>query len=273
MTPPITQSFSKEHIFHSSEYLYRKKYIKPGSTITVLGSGQSGGEIFYDLLTERKEQNYQLNWITAADRFFPMENSKFTYEFTSMDYVKYFNKLSIEKKKQVISKQDVLYKGINNDLISLIYDELYYQQLEISQDLPVKIIPNSLLSKIVYEDDYTLEFIHQELDHQFCTNTDFLILATGYSYKEPSFLENISSRLRRDKTNTLISSACYSIDINDNEVFMLNGCIDSQGIIASDLGMGPYRNSIIINKILGYNHFEIEEQVAFQNFGATETTI
>jgi len=31
--------------------------------------------------------------------------------------------------------------------------------------------------------------------------------------------------------------------------------------------MGPYRNAIILNSILGYEHFVMEKNVAFQRFG------
>ncbi|OCA67904.1 hypothetical protein BBH99_15270 [Chryseobacterium contaminans] len=270
--PKITERFSKEHIFHSSEYLHRKQYIKKGSTITVLGSGQSGGEVFFDLLSSRPDLELKLNWITAADRFFPMENSKFTYEFTSMDYISYFNRLPLAKRREVINKQDILYKGINDELISTIYDELYHQQMKEEQPLPVKILTNSLLEDMEYGENYTLKMRHLEEEKTFSVDTDYLILATGYRYEVPHFLQPIEGRLNKSENDgTLLSSENYTVDVNDNEIFMQNGCVDSQGIITSDLGMGPYRNATIINKILGHEYYPLEKNIAFQHFGALET--
>jgi hypothetical protein len=38
----------------------------------------------------------------------------------------------------------------------------------------------------------------------------------------------------------------------------------THGFNAPDLGMGPYRNAIILNTILGYEYFPLEKDVPFQ---------
>lgn len=113
---------------------------------------------------------------------------------------------------------------------------------------------------------------HLEEEKTFSVNTDYLILATGYRYEVPHFLQPIEDRLNKSQNDgTLLSSENYTVDVNDNEIFMQNGCVDSQGIITSDLGMGPYRNATIINKILGHEYYPLEKNIAFQHFGALET--
>ena len=64
--------------------------------ITIVGSGQSAAEIYYDLLSEIDVHGYQLNWVTRSPRFFPLEYTKLTLEMTSPEYIDYFHALPEE---------------------------------------------------------------------------------------------------------------------------------------------------------------------------------
>ena len=57
----------------------------------------------------------------------------------------------------------------------------------------------------------------------------------------------------------------YSID-DDETIFVQNVGLYSHGISVPDLGMGCYRNSIIINQILGEEYYQVEKKIAFQDF-------
>ena len=60
-----------DHVSHSGNYLQDKPRLQGKRSITVVGSGQSAAEIYYDLLQDIDRHDYQLNWITRAPRFFP----------------------------------------------------------------------------------------------------------------------------------------------------------------------------------------------------------
>jgi lysine N6-hydroxylase len=55
---------------------------------------------------------------------------------------------------------------------------------------------------------------------------------------------------------------------NRSSIFVQNADLHSHGFNSADLGMGPYRNATILNLILGREHFKLEENIAFQRFGA-----
>lgn len=269
LTPPCAEECTRERVFHSSQYLYRKRYLKPGSSISIVGSGQSAAEIFYDLLQEMQGQDFQLNWITAAERFFPMENSKLTFEHTSPDYLSYFHALPETKRQQVISRQEILYKGINQELIDAIYDELYHKDLYKDKPLAVKILPNVLLKSLNGNKwtGFELGLQHTQLEKDFSLHSDYVILATGYKHQEPPFLKFVQDRINREEGGGFRVAGNFSIDKNGAEIYVLNAELSSHGILTSDLGMGPYRNAKILNDILGREEFELEERIAFQDFG------
>lgn len=271
LMPKCAEECSRERVFHSSQYLYRKSYLKPGSSISIIGSGQSAAEMFQDLLQEMDEKQFQLNWITAAERFFPMENSKLTFEHTSPDYLSYFHGLPEQKRAQIISRQEILYKGINQELIDEIYNELYHKDLYKKEPLPIKILPNVMLQSLT-GNKYTgfeLGLQHLQLDKDFKIQSDYVILATGYRHQEPAFLKFVNDRINRDESGGFKVAANFSVDKNEGEIYVLNAELSSHGILTSDLGMGPYRNARILNHILGPEKeaFELEDRIAFQDFG------
>ena len=70
-------------VLHNAEYLPRKSELQQQRSITIVGSGQSAAEIYYELLQEIDVHGYQLNWVTRSGRFFPLEYTKLTLEMTS----------------------------------------------------------------------------------------------------------------------------------------------------------------------------------------------
>lgn len=99
-----------DHVVHTSGYLKAKESLTKKRSITVVGSGQSAAEIFYDLLKDAPAHGYRLDWVTRSPRFFPLELTKLTLEMTSPDYADYFHDLPGATRDAVISEQKSLYK-------------------------------------------------------------------------------------------------------------------------------------------------------------------
>ncbi|MDR6486754.1 lysine N6-hydroxylase [Chryseobacterium vietnamense] len=269
-TQPHIPSFipkDDSRIIHTSSYLYRKEeLLSQAKKIAIIGSGQSAAEVFYDLLQSRNEET-QLGWYSRPDRFFPMEYSKLTLELTSPDYVDYFYNRSESARKTILSKQQAQFKGINYDLINDIYDFIYDLNID-NADPNLKIIPNSQLNRVDNSnpDFINLEFTQLEQEVPYDQEADYLILGTGYRYHEPAFLKNIQDRIKRDSSGLFDVNRNYSIDHNEGEIYVLHAEVHTHSYISTDLGMAAYRNSYIINDILGREHYKIEKKIAFQDF-------
>lgn len=279
-TNPKVQEFAKEHlssgqVFHNSKYLYNKVGAMSSSdTITVVGSGQSAGEVFFDLLQESANYSYNLSWFTRSPRFFPMEYAKLTHEFTSPDYINYFYALDSQKKEKVLQAQDVLYKGMNISLINSIYDALYNRDLEENEN-SIHLTTNCELIDIAKGPgkELLLRFYQREQEKEFSWSTDTLILSTGYHFELPSFLTKIKDRIQWDNKGRFAVNQNYSIDPSQNELFVLNAELHTHGFLAPDLGMAPYRNATILNQILGYEYYKMEKNITFQSFAAPVSNV
>lgn len=260
----------KDQLVHSSAYLPNKERLQQNRSITILGSGQSAAEIYYDLLQDIDVREYSLHWITRSPRFFPLEYSKLTLEMTSPEYVDYFYSLPSEQREHLISKQKHLYKGINSTLINDIYDLLYIHELEHNIDISLR--TNSELKLLERQTDngsFKLTIHQYQEDKYYQHTTDALVMATGYSYQKPTFLEPINNRIKWDKKGRFDVNRNYSIDANNNEIFVQNAELHTHGFVTPDLGMGCYRNAYIIQELTGNNHYPIEQKIAFQQFGVS----
>ena len=256
-------------ITHSSNYLNDKTELQKKKIITIVGSGQSAAEIYYDLLQDIDTHGYELNWITRSPRFFPLEYSKLTLEMTSPEYVDYFHKLPDAKKENLISQQKHLYKGINATLINDIHELLYIKRL--SHSFKTNLITNSTLVDAKSADkQIVLDFFHDEQDKSFSLPTEGLVLATGYNYQLPDFLAPITDRIKWDQLGRFAVNRNYSIDHSENEIFVQNAELHTHGFVSPDLGMACYRNSIIIKEVVGKEVYPIEERIAFQQFSVED---
>jgi len=258
----------RKHLIHSADYLPNRERLWERKNITVVGSGQSAAEIYYDLLRERPKHQYGLNWITSSPRFFPLEYTKLTLEMTSPDYIDYFHALPESEREQLLKEQKNLYKGINRSLINAIFDEMYKQKL---QGLPDPDLFTNTKLLACRRDETTGEFElalqHTQQKAAFHQRCDALVMATGYAYRQPAFLQGIANRLRHDRQGRLAVARNYSVDTQGKEVFVQNAELHTHGFTAPDLSMACYRNSVILREMLGQAPYSVEERIAFQHFG------
>ncbi|MDI3423016.1 lysine N(6)-hydroxylase/L-ornithine N(5)-oxygenase family protein [Streptomyces luteolus] len=258
---------------HNSRYVHAKRELVKKESITLVGSGQSAAEIYLDLLSSIDEYGYRLNWVTRSPRFFPLEYTKLTLEMTSPEYIDYFRALPEETRYRLERGQKGLFKGIDGDLVDTIFDLLY--EKNVKGPVPTRLMTNTALESARYEEDgrYLLGLRQEEQGEEFQLRTEGLILATGYRYQVPEFLDPIRERLRFDGQGRFDVARNYSIDTTGRGVFLQNAGVHTHSITSPDLGMGAYRNSYIIAELLGREAYPVEKAIAFQEFAAPKGTV
>lgn len=274
-SPHIPDFINQEalpNVIHASKYLYFKSRIQKKSSVSIIGSGQSAAEVFRDLLPET-QNGLQLKWFTRSSHFFPLDNkSKLTLELTSPEYVDHFYNLSYEKRKQLLARQHGLYKGIDQELINEIFDSLYEMSLD-NTPLNIELRSNLRLTSVTEDSDgsYDLDFTHTELEQPYQNQSDYVILSTGYKYKEPDILQGIEDKIDRMENGLFNVGRNYTIDKNRKDIFVQNAELHTHGLSTPDLGMGAYRNSCIINQLTNREVYKVEKRIAFQEFGVEKS--
>ncbi|MEW2317144.1 lysine N(6)-hydroxylase/L-ornithine N(5)-oxygenase family protein [Streptomyces bauhiniae] len=250
---------------HNSRYLANKAELQKKRSITLVGSGQSAAEIYYDLLSEIDVHGYRLNWVTRSPRFFPLEYTKLTLEMTSPEYIDYFHALPEDTRYRITAQQKGLFKGIDGELINEIFDLLYQKNL--GGPIQTRLLTNSALNSTAYENGtYTLSLRQEEQGKDYELQSEGLVLATGYQYREPEFLKPVRDRLRYDGHGNFDLGRNYAIDVTGRGVFLQNAGVHTHSITSPDLGMGAYRNASIIRELLGSEYYPVEKTIAFQEF-------
>ncbi|WP_432094069.1 lysine N(6)-hydroxylase/L-ornithine N(5)-oxygenase family protein [Streptomyces sp. bgisy100] len=255
-------------LIHNSRYLDSKDTLQSKDSITIVGSGQSAAEIYYDLLQDIDAHGYELTWVTRSPRFFPLEYTKLTLEMTSPEYVDYYHALPETTRDRLVTSQKNLYKGINSELIDEIFDLLYIKNRR--GPCPTRLLTNTALTGTTYDEAagaYTLGLRQEEQGTDFALTTQGLVLATGYRYEVPRFLAPVTDRIAWDAQGRYDVARNHSIDHGGNGIFLQNAAAHTHSITAPDLGMGAYRNSAIIREMLGREVYPVEKRIAFQEFG------
>lgn len=255
---------------HSARYLQHKQELQALESITLVGSGQSAAEIYLDLLVDAPQHDYELTWLTRSPRFFPMEYTKLTLEMTSPEYTAYFQSLPELTRARLLREQRSLHKGISRELVDTISDQ-HYQQRVTGAGPRATLVTNTTVTGARWEgSSYELDLRHEETGEDFGLSTQGLVLATGYAATVLAFLDGVRERLCFDDQGRYAVSPTYAVDRRGDEVFVQNAEEHSHGFVAPDLGMGAFRNSVIIAAMTGREVYPIEKRIAVQTFGVPD---
>ncbi|GAF63213.1 putative monooxygenase [Bacillus sp. TS-2] len=267
--PKDFKPFTEKHVIHTSQYLYHEEDLKKGKAITLVGSGQSAAEVFYDLLKKQSNHEYKLTWYTRSAGIFQKEEAKIGKEVFSPDYVDYFHQLSFQQRKDALEDLNSLRNGVDPKILRNIYDLLYNRS--INEHLPVKIQPATEVNGVTEGEELPLQLkCNQWQEGQsFTEGTDRVILATGYKPNLPDWLSKFKEDIIWEDEKRFKVSNDYRIEFKDkrrNHIFTLTNIEHSHGASATNLGLSVLRNQMIINTIAGKSIYPIPKRTIFQQF-------
>ncbi|MFI7481817.1 lysine N(6)-hydroxylase/L-ornithine N(5)-oxygenase family protein [Kocuria sp. M1R5S2] len=264
---------SRGPVLHTSDYLPRREELLARDSVTVLGSGQSAAEVYRDLLENAGADGPRVDWITRSPRFFPMEYTKLTLEMTSPDYVDHFHGLEQHRRDRLNREQLPLYKGISSDLVDEIHDLLYRRSVH---GRPAGLLTTCTTLREAHWDPgagtVRLELHDDELERGWRHTTGALVLATGYRAEVPAFLDPVRDEIAWDDVGRYDVDRHYAVDHGRDRIWVQNAEVHTHGLTAPDLGMGAYRNSVILRAVTGREVYPIEPAIAFQTFGIPQET-
>lgn len=267
--------FPNEDVLHTSRYLYEKEALMKANHITIIGSGQSAAEIFYDLLEERKNQSFHLAWLTRSEGIFQLEAAKLGQEFFSPNYVEYFHSLPLQARKQALQTLSPLRKGIDYSTLNGIYQLLYHYSIG-GKDPNVTIQPlTEVIDGYKRNDGYGLRCHQWQSEQIFDFHTEKIILATGYRPHIPDwFMKRFKDKIMWEDNDDLLISKQYALSFKDQRThrfYIVTNLENSHGTAATNLGLAVQRNMEIINDLLGEEYFTTDGSYIFQQFRPSQS--
>lgn len=271
--PDEFEGLPAEDVFHTASYLDRRDRCLDADSITVVGSGQSAAEVVKDLVQHQSDADYRLDWITRSDGFFQLEGSKLGHHVYTPDYVDYFYGLGDETRRQTLADQDFLYRGIDKSTGDDIFDLLYRRSIAERPD--VRLMATTAVTDIEKCDErestptlYELTSHERQQDRTSTHESEVVILGTGYRRPWPEFLDPIEHQIRRTAGGDYRLTREYRIEsTGPGELFAQNAGLHTHGMNTAHLGLGCYRNAVIINTILDEEVYPEVSDTGFQHFG------
>ena len=259
-------------VIHSSDYLTDRERLLNAGHITVVGSGQSGAEIFLDLLRCRPAGAEKLHWLARTEAFAPMEYSKLGLEQFTPDYTRYFHALPEAVRNELVPRQWQLHKGIDADTIAAIHDELYRRTLH--GGWPDAVLTPGVRVRTAGRVAGTRVELHLEHRQQGARSrlvTDAVVLATGYRERPlDGLLAGLDPYMRRDASERPCVDEEFRLVLDPavtGSVYVQNAERHTHGVGAPDLGLAAWRSATILNSLTGTTVYPLPRRTAFTTFG------
>ncbi|EEP70101.1 L-lysine 6-monooxygenase [Micromonospora sp. ATCC 39149] len=270
VVPPSVEPLLGTRVFHAGRYLEHAPALAGARDVTVIGSGQSGAEVFLDLLRRADDTGWHVRWLTRSPAFAPMEYSKLGLEHFTPDYTRYFRQLSQPVRDRLLPTQWQLYKAISAETIAEIHDVLY------ERSIGGRTVPATLMANVAVEGagvdagGYVLTCRQTQQDRTFEVRTDRVVLATGYAARRPALLDPLADLLDLDERGRYRVDSDYRVALDPavtGSLFVQNAEAHTHGVGAPDLGLGAWRSATILNALTGGKAYRLPERTAYTSFG------
>lgn len=254
--------------FHAKDYLYRANEAS-GKTVVLVGGGQTGAEIFLDLLLKRACK--AIIWVSRRKNYLPLDNSSFVDELFTPNYIKNFYDLSPESRQILLKEQVLASDGITPTTLSSIYHAIYENEFCVGSDQRKKIylMPAKEVQELSLKDSGDLMVtLNDLLRHKTSELTaELAILATGYERKIPGYLKSLNRLFDLDAQNQPQLNYDFSLKSSklpaSNKIFIQNWARHTHGISAPNLSLMSWRNAVICNALSEETLYAVPNNVSF----------
>jgi lysine N6-hydroxylase len=251
-------------VLHASRYLQLAER-SAGKRVVVVGGGQSGAEVFLDLITRsRDDAPLACAWLSRRYNFSPLDDTPFTNEFFTPGYAEYFRQLPAAARREQLAEQKFASDGISPETLTKLYQAVYENRYRRARPAEISLRPGTELVQLVRSGSkWHLLIKHTATGLPALVETDLVVLATGYSYRVPQFLEPISPRLSMDGDEVVLNED-FSATWDGpawNRIYMHNAGRAQWGIADPNLSLIAWRSAKIINSLLRRNVYDVDDDL------------
>lgn len=258
--PAWATPFLGDRCFHNSEAKWRLPTLN-ASRIAVIGGGQSGGEVVEALLNTKSTLK-ELNWFSRRHNFEPINDTAFSNQVFSPEYVYAYLNLNSDQKLEALKASILTSDGLSISTINSIYRRLYSLRYLENRSIEARLSPNRDVIQVETDKDGYRLIVRNRFDGGVeVAHADAIVLATGYQFKLPDALAGLQDRVQFDRNNRPVLNDDYCLSWNgpkQNRIFAQNAGRNSHGIADSQLSLMAWRSAHIINTLFGHDHFDLE---------------
>ncbi|MFD2191711.1 lysine N(6)-hydroxylase/L-ornithine N(5)-oxygenase family protein [Pistricoccus aurantiacus] len=260
--PPWVPDCCRPHLgsdcFHAIGIANRALDLR-GKRVAIVGGGQSGAEVLQAILDEHWGRPAQVNWLSRRSNFAPLDETPFTNEYFTPQYIAAFFDLPGAVKQRVVEEQKLASDGISPATLKAIYRRLYEGQVR-GDLFRVRLMPGRELQGMARQGDtYRLAYRNRlDATQQQC-EAEVVILATGFSQQLPAYLAPLRECLELDDSGQLILDQHFQVqwkNMATNRIYAVNAGRFSHGIAEPQMSLMCWRSATIINHLAGEEIFD-----------------
>ncbi|WP_375411720.1 lysine N(6)-hydroxylase/L-ornithine N(5)-oxygenase family protein [uncultured Bradyrhizobium sp.] len=241
-------------MFHSADYM-RHIGRFGGKRVAVVGSGQSGAEIFQNLISQEGDATpSHVAWISRRACFWPLDDSPFTNDLFMPCHQRYFSSLSETTRRRFLNDNVLASDGISELTLRDIYRRLYLQRFVTGKDSSIDMLPARTVTHLIGEgSSWVLRLSHDDVNVHETMKFDVVIWATGYRNAPVHFLDSFANRLHRVGDEIAIddSFAAQWDGPRNRSIFIQNASRSQKGLADPNLSLLAWRSEKMLERLTG----------------------
>lgn len=274
--PECTKPFLGGSCLHASQLGLKPRNYQ-GKTIAVVGGGQTGADVFLNLIKQEWGEPACVVWISRRPNFQALDEGVFTDQYFTPTYGELFYGLETNVKAREVNHQKLASDGITSGCLNEIYQHLYQAHfINGNRDQWCLRPHRSLVAMAQTNDGFQLELSHGLTGDLELLEVDEVVLCTGFESQLPEYLSPIKDKIAINKQGQFQLNRDFSIawdGPNENKIFAVNAGIHSHGIIEPQLSLSAWRSAKIINSFLGYQHFDLDCEPSMIDWGLASSDL
>lgn len=209
--PSCLDLFCSEKVFHSSKYMFNKPDKLNNLRLLIIGGGQSGAEIFLNLLDSVTPTNCpdSIIWISERMSFFQLDENPLAEIIYSSHFASKFAKFAPVLKEKIRESCIYTANGISEMTTQKIYDKMYKLKFIDKAKTHMVINAGAKLVKVNqtangYQTNITLCDVHH-----YSFECDYIICATGYKQRTPVILDSLMPHIQKQEDNNVLKKTYH----------------------------------------------------------------
>ncbi|MEG9883942.1 MAG: SidA/IucD/PvdA family monooxygenase [Hyphomicrobiales bacterium] len=203
--PRVTEPHLGRTFFHAGEFRQRVESFE-GQSIAIIGSGQSGTEVFLETISGRFGMPQRVNWISRTSRFMPLDETALTNEMFTPGFVNYFFDLPPAQRQKMNAEMHFTSNGISPLSMRKLYQTLYTMRFLDRNEPKTALIPGHDLKAVIRNGSgWALTLKDRQQGEEKTARADCVILCTGYEARPPDCIAPLIPELARDHQGPLIN--------------------------------------------------------------------
>lgn len=255
---PRVPDFAAPHLggtqFHACEFT-RKAGILARKRVVVVGGGQSGAEVFLNLITREGDRApHHVTWISRRENFLPMDDSPFTNEYFMPCHSDHFFAQDRDYRDSFVKRNILASDGISERTLRQIYQRIYTLRLIDNRFPSIALAPDRTVRRVARDGArWTLVTERHASGIREVVDADVVVWATGFQTARMDFLAPLAHRFEREGDEIRIDADFAAVwdGPPGRRVFLLNAARGQRGLSDPNLSLMAWRSQRVIDRIRG----------------------